>query len=98
MVLLPVKSVVFILMLVGLPATAQAQQQCAPHQVVVDALGKHGERVIQRGLVNDHMLEVWRADDGGFTIVITRPDKITCAIASGRSMHPVPPPTSEDKS
>lgn len=80
-----------------MPAQAQ-QQQCAPRQVVADALGKHGERVIQRGLVNDHMLEVWRADDGGFTIVVTRPDKIACAIASGRSMHPVPPATSEDKS
>tara|TARA_R110000737_G_scaffold211507_1_gene229118 strand:- start:860 stop:1144 length:285 start_codon:yes stop_codon:yes gene_type:complete len=74
-----------------LTSTAQAQQNCAPRQEVVDGLSKHGERVVQRGIVGKHLLEVWVSSDGGFTIVVTSPEKITCLIATGNSMHEVLP-------
>tara|TARA_R110000751_G_scaffold97427_5_gene189544 strand:+ start:600 stop:884 length:285 start_codon:yes stop_codon:yes gene_type:complete len=73
--------------------TAQAQQNCAPRQDVVDGLSKHGERVVQRGLIGKHLLEIWVSRDGGFTIVITSPEKITCLLAIGNSMHEVLPGT-----
>ena len=70
---------------------AQAQQNCAPRQEVVDGLSKHGERVVQRGIIGKHLLEVWVSRDGGFTIVVTSPKKITCLLATGNSMHEVLP-------
>ena len=73
--------------------TAQAQQNCAPRQEVVNGLGKHGERVVQRGIIGKHLLEIWVSSDGGFTIVITSPEKITCLLATGNSMHEVLPGT-----
>jgi len=70
---------------------AQAQRNCAPRQVVVDGLSKHGERVVHRGIANKHLLEIWVSRDGGFTIVVTSPEKITCLLAIGNSMHEVLP-------
>tara|TARA_R110002110_G_scaffold11555_1_gene55400 strand:- start:222 stop:506 length:285 start_codon:yes stop_codon:yes gene_type:complete len=72
---------------------AQAQQNCAPRQEVVNGLGEHGERVVQRGLIGKHLLEIWVSSDGGFTIVITSPENITCLLATGNSMHEVLPGT-----
>ena len=70
---------------------AQAQRNCAPRQVVVDGLNKHNEHVVQRGIIGKHLLEIWVSSDGGFTIVITSPENITCLLATGNSMHEVLP-------
>ena len=72
---------------------AQAQTMCAPRQSVVDGLSKYGELVILRGLAGSGLLEVWQSSFGGFTIVVTDPDNVSCLLAIGRSMHEVPPPS-----
>ena len=76
---------------------AQDQMMCAPRQSVVDGLSKYGELVILRGIAESGLLEVWRSSFGGFTIVVTDPDNVSCLLAIGRSMHEVPPSLPGDK-
>jgi len=58
---------------------------------------KFGEMQAATGLVSsDRMLEVWRSDDGSWTILMTRPDGQTCIMAAGELWREAPAGTSGD--
>jgi len=76
---------------------AQAQQQrmpCAERSVVEQGLRgpEHKERPVYRGIANDNMIELWLSDEGGFSVIITRPDGLACMLAAGQAMHEVAEP------
>ncbi len=80
-----------------MPAAAAQQQQqmpCAQRSAVVAGLSspEHNERPIYRGIANDNMVELWMADGGGFSVIITRPDGLACMLAAGTAMHEVDAP------
>lgn len=76
-------------------STAQAQT-CAPRQNVESALTeRYGEQVVGRALdSNNQVMEVWASEETGtWTITITRPNGLTCLVASGTAydgMRPDP--------
>ena len=64
---------------------AQAAQRCAPRGEALAALTeRYGET--RRGIGVDargSVLEVFAAEAGGWTILVTRPDGTSCMVASG---------------
>ncbi|MEM9782016.1 MAG: hypothetical protein AAF899_06040 [Pseudomonadota bacterium] len=77
-------------------ATAHALA-CGPRDKLVETLEhRHGEAAHGRGLMGPKaMVELWRApEDGpgeaGWTLVLTRPDGVSCIIASGSAWHVLP--------
>ena len=83
-----------------MPAAEAQRLNCAPRDVVTTTLSdKHGERPTLRGMVGNVMLEVWLADSGSFSIVLTQASNgLACMLGAGTSMHHVPPPKSGKKS
>lgn len=80
---------------VALPA--MAQENCAPRDVVTESLrSRYGESVQSMGMVaNGTVLEMWaNAETGTWSIMITRPDGISCLPASGRGFEAVDSPAS----
>ncbi len=72
----------------GLPAPAGQDNNCAPRQVVLDALAtKYGETRQSIGLgANNAIVEVFAsAETGSWTITVTVPSGLTCLVASGQS-------------
>ena len=70
--------------LAAIPAPALAAQ-CVPRAEALDALtARYGET--RRGIGLDSrgtVMEVFAAEGGGWTILVTRPDGISCMVASG---------------
>ncbi len=83
------------LALLAFPAMAQQQMPCAPRDVVTKSLAtEHNEHVVLRGLANGNLIEIWLADEGGFSIILTRPEGgVSCMLGAGSAMHRVDPPT-----
>jgi hypothetical protein len=57
---------------------------------LVDSLNsKFSETLAGGGLQTEQrLIEVWRsADSGTFTIIMTRPDGISCVLAAGQNWH-----------
>jgi len=98
---MPLLALILAALVMALPA-AEAQQRlnCAPRNIVTTALAeKHGERPVLRGVAGSAMLEVWLAESGSFSIILTQPSgDIACLIAAGNSMGPVSPPAPGKKS
>ena len=73
----------------GMAATAPpafAQTSCGPHDRIIEKLGmKYGENNVGRGLQSaTRLIEVWRSKEkGSWTILLVRPDGLTCIMASG---------------
>ena len=70
------------------PANAQAVQNCMARANLVEALAsKYKEGLVGGGLQNEQqLLEVWSSDEtGSFTVLVTRPDGISCIVAAGRN-------------
>ncbi|MGI9404941.1 MAG: hypothetical protein ACR2O4_01105 [Hyphomicrobiaceae bacterium] len=68
------------------PVEAQTQTTCAPRNTIVEKLKKrHGETINGVGLVGaTAAFEVWTsAKSGSWTILMTRPNKVSCIMASG---------------
>ena len=78
-----------------MPAQAQQRMPCAERSVVEQGLRgpEHRERPIYRGLANGNLVELWLSDEGGFSVIITRPDGLACMLAAGQAMHEVAEPT-----
>ena len=74
-----------LLILTGTTTPADAQSVCAVHQTVVEKLKKtFDEQATSAGLSsNGGMLEVYTSPTGTWTIVLTRPDGISCLMATG---------------
>lgn len=69
-----------------LPTTLHAQTACAQRTTVVEKLeGKYGEAFAGGGLQNSNsVFEVWlSAEQGTWTILMTRPNGVSCIMASG---------------
>lgn len=78
--------------LAALPGHTQGSQNCAPRAVVVEHLAtKFGESRQMVGLGgNTTMVEVFASTESGtWSIIVTRPDGITCLVASGQSFEAV---------
>ncbi len=68
------------------PPAAHAQTNCAPRDVIVERLeDKYTEHLAGGGLQNENqLLEIWTSDKtGSFTVLMSRPDGISCIVASG---------------
>ncbi len=66
---------------------------CGPRAEVVHKLdAEHQEAPVAIGLLDrgDGVLEVFASDDGGFTVVVTRPDGLSCLLAAGGNWESVP--------
>ena len=79
---------------IALPAPASAQSACAPRVDIVEKLKeKYGED--QRGLGlggKKSVIELWSSDKTGtWTIVMTRPNGVTCIVAAGDTWMEAPP-------
>jgi hypothetical protein len=78
-------------MLLGANA-ALAAPLCARDEVVSKQLERgYGELPIARGLASDgKLLQVFASEDGlSWTVVLTRPDGVSCVAASGRHWQTV---------
>jgi hypothetical protein len=74
--------------LAGSPALAEQDSNCAPRQVVLDALAtNYGETRQSIGLgSNNAVVEVFAsAETGTWTITVTVASGLTCLVASGQS-------------
>lgn len=83
------------------PATAQAV--CGPHGDVVKKLeGDFKEARAGLGLAgNGGLVELFVSEEGGWSVLVTRPDGMTCMIAAGDNWEIMKPnfvATSEDVS
>lgn len=78
---------------VGLSA-APAFAQCGPREAVEKRLWEgYKEVVVNRGLgANGMLVEVYAADSGTFTIVLTRPNGVSCVMAVGEGFEAVNDP------
>lgn len=83
-------SLVFGTVALGPPALAQAT--CMPRDNMVDSLNsKFSETLAGGGLQTEHrLIEIWRSSESGtFTIIMTRPDGMSCVLAAGQNWHDV---------
>ena len=73
------------------PLAAQAQAQgvaCLPREALVERLeSRYKESPAGGGLQNSkQLLEVWAsAETGSFTVFITRPNGVSCIVATGQN-------------
>ena len=77
---------------------AEQRRQCAPHGAVVTHLQEnYDERRHMLGMTaNGLILELFVAQTSGtWTITVTRPDGITCLVASGTNADLVPTPSAD---
>lgn len=69
---------------------ANAQQHCAPRDVVVERLATaYGETRQSIGLGNNNaVVEVFASSETGtWTITVTRPSGVTCLVATGQAFE-----------
>ncbi len=88
-------------LLTASPATAQAV--CGPHGEVVKKLeGDFKEARAGLGLAgNGGLVELYVSEKGGWSVLVTRPNGMTCLVAAGENWEIVKPnfvETSEDLS
>lgn len=84
------KGIILTSLLAISPATAFAQQNCAPREQVVQQLAeKYGESRQSFGLAaNNAVMEVFANLEGGsWTITVTMTNGITCMVASGQAFE-----------
>lgn len=70
----------------ALPTTSLAMNQCGDRDHVIASLAeKHAERHIASGFQSEAgLMEIWASDaDSSWTILLTRPDGVTCVMAHG---------------
>ncbi len=83
------------LILLSIPfiPAASAQSVCGTHQLVAEKLKQsYDEQLTGAGLShNGGMIEVYSSPDGTWTIVLTRPDGISCLMASGELWESMAP-------
>lgn len=78
------------LALAALPARGDGLQHCGPRQAIIDRLSdRFGETRQSVGLAgNNTVVETFAsAETGTWTIIVTRPNGLTCLVASGQSFE-----------
>ena len=72
--------------LLVVPGQAVANAMCADRAKFVDQLEKkYSEQISARGLQSsDRLLEIFTSSEtGSFTVLLTRPDGVSCVLATG---------------
>ncbi len=74
------------------PPTVQAQAMCGDRTEVVSKLKKgYSETPVSIGLAsNGAVIEVFASTKGSFTIIMTRPNGLSCLMAAGDSWELLP--------
>ncbi len=86
---------VFSALLIGwsvIPSAAQAQTVCGERKAIVASLEKtFSEAPVSMGLgSNGVIIEVFASPFRTFTIILTRPDGVTCVVATGENWEDLP--------
>lgn len=86
------------LTIAALPAAAQAPQQCAAREAVLEKLSSsyHEEPVSIGVTATGSLLEVLASPEGSWTIIITVPGGPTCLVSSGEGWRGAPVQIAED--
>ena len=73
-------------------ALVLAAENCAPRGDVIGMLSESfGEVGHGGGLTRQTAVEIWANDESGtWTIITTRPDGMSCIVASGSDWGPIP--------
>ena len=76
----------------ALPGSAGAQMVCGERSVMVDGLLKnYAEAPVSIGLAsNGSVIEVFASPDRSWTIVMTRPNGLSCVVAAGEGWEDLP--------
>jgi hypothetical protein len=72
------------------PPMAEAQSNCLQRDDLIKHLSDRWEEApVGRGLQSaDQLLEVWASlESGTYTVFVTRPDGVSCILASGRNWN-----------
>lgn len=74
-------------------APAAAQIPCGPHDELTARLSEsHAEVPVGQGLTETGLLfQVFASESGSWTVVATRPSKLSCVLAAGEVWMTVPP-------
>lgn len=88
----PFKSILTLAIAASLSATAlraQPRKNCAPRPAVLEKLAEvYGETRQSIGLGADNkVIEVFAAESGSWTILMTLPTGLSCVVAAGRSFE-----------
>lgn len=72
------------LVLAAAPAAAQ-QMPCGPREVFIEQLEKaHQETLVARAMQsNGLVMEILASPNGTYTILLSRPDGLACAVSDG---------------
>ena len=72
---------------VAAPGTASANQLCGERDEFVEKLNRaYGERPASAGLESEgNLVEIFRSDEGSWTILATQPTGISCIVAVGEA-------------
>ena len=75
-------------------SSAQAQALCDERDAIVASLEKiHSEAPVSMGLgSNGAIIEIFASPTGAFTIIMTRPDGLTCVMTAGELWENLPKP------
>lgn len=88
-----VRSTLALVAVLGVPTVSHAQLACAERDQVVSRLeAKYGETFSGGGMQNAKAIyEVWSSNEAGtWTILMTRPDGISCVMATGTNWREGP--------
>lgn len=81
-----------------LATPVRAQMACAPHDQAARNLdARFQERPVAAGVAaSGGLIEVFAAPGGSFTILVTRPDGISCLVAAGDGRTTTAPTATSD--
>ncbi len=73
-------------------SSAQAQTMCGERGAVVTSLEKrYSETPVSMGLAsNGAIIEILASPSGTFTIILTRPNGLSCVMAAGKNWEDLP--------
>lgn len=77
------------------PAYAQGAPVCLARENLVETLeGRYKESLFGIGISNGNLMELWTSPETGtFTVVLSAPNGISCALASGKGWEEAPEST-----
>ena len=80
-------------LVIALPAAAQTACVTERGDVIKQLSAQYNENPVAMGLVQDgSVLEVLVAKSGTWTILVTRPDGVSCVVAAGEAWDNIPLP------
>ena len=93
-----IRALAFAATLLTFAPLATAQQTCLARDVAVAQLeAQHAERALGRGLASRGaaMVELFVAEAGGWTVIVTDPEGRACVVATGRDWFAIVPVSGE---